>query len=42
MWPERIRAAKGTTGAGLAIGMTKCVFPALFYLLSIYTPYFTP
>lgn len=22
MWPERIRAAKGTTGAGLAIGIT--------------------
>lgn len=22
MWPERIRAAKGTTGAGLAIGLT--------------------
>ena len=22
MWPERIRAARGTTGAGLAIGIT--------------------
>lgn len=29
MWPERIRAAKGTTGAGLAIGMTNVSVPTI-------------
>lgn len=36
MWPERIRAARGTTGAGLGIGITNvsaCFFPLLRFSL---------